>query len=43
MKPALGLGSVMIGAYDDERVRELSMLPENSVPYAIITVGALSR
>ena len=39
----LGLGAVMIGAYNDDMVKEIASLPEESTPLAIISVGALSR
>lgn len=39
MATALGLGAVVVGAYDDERVREISLLPKEAVPLAIVSVG----
>ncbi|MFA7001822.1 MAG: SagB/ThcOx family dehydrogenase [Candidatus Omnitrophota bacterium] len=36
---ALGLGSVSIGAFDDDRVRRLLNLPEDQAPLYIIPVG----
>jgi SagB-type dehydrogenase family enzyme len=43
MATALGLGAVMVGAYDDNKVGEVAKLPEESTPLAIISVGALSQ
>jgi SagB-type dehydrogenase family enzyme len=42
MAVALNLGSVMVGAYDDDRVRDIAELPKGSVPLAIVSVGAIS-
>jgi SagB-type dehydrogenase family enzyme len=36
---ALGLGSVMVGAYDDRNVSRLAELPAPAIPYAVIPVG----
>ncbi|MFH1208472.1 MAG: SagB/ThcOx family dehydrogenase [Candidatus Omnitrophota bacterium] len=36
---AMGLGSVPIGAFDDDRVRDLLNLPEEQIPICIIPVG----
>ena len=41
MAVALNLGAVVVGAYDDDRVREIAMLPKESIPLAIISVGPL--
>ena len=41
MATALDLGSVVVGAYDDDRVREIAMLPKESIPLAIVSVGSL--
>jgi SagB-type dehydrogenase family enzyme len=42
MAVALNLGSVMVGAYDDDGVRNIAELPKGSVPLAIVSVGAIS-
>ena len=39
---ALELGSVMVGAYDDNRVKSVLHLPTESIPFAIVSVGAVS-
>jgi SagB-type dehydrogenase family enzyme len=36
---ALGLGAVVVGAFDDVRVIETAALPEDSAPLAIVSVG----
>lgn len=36
---SLGLGTVFIGAFQDERVRDLIGIPENEVPLCIMPVG----
>ena len=36
---ALGLGSVLVGAFSDERVRRVLMLNENEAPLYLIPVG----
>jgi nitroreductase len=37
---SLGLGTVIIGAFDDERVREVLDLPADESPLALMPVGA---
>jgi len=36
---ALGLGSVMIGAYHDDEVARIAGLPPGAIPFAVIPVG----
>jgi len=36
---AMGLGSVMVGAFDDHRVKRLLKLPDNEQPLYLIPVG----
>nr|MBP7412055.1 SagB/ThcOx family dehydrogenase [Methanoculleus sp.] len=36
---ALDLSTVAIGAFDDDRVREVLMLPENMTPLYLMPVG----
>jgi nitroreductase len=37
---ALGLGTVIIGAFEDDKVHALLKLPENMVPLALLPSGA---
>lgn len=36
---ALGFGSVLVGAFEDNAVARVARLPKESVPYAIIPIG----
>ena len=36
---SLGIGTVMIGAFEDETVKEILNLPENEYPLAIYPLG----
>jgi SagB-type dehydrogenase family enzyme len=40
---ALGLSSVVVGAFDDDRVKEVVRMAENESPLYIVSVGAASR
>jgi len=40
---SLGLGTVVVGAFHDDRVQELLELPENQKPLYIIPVGRVSQ
>jgi SagB-type dehydrogenase family enzyme len=40
---ALGLGSVAVGAFDDDAVRKVLALPENLEPVYMVTVGHCRR
>ncbi len=39
MAHALGLGTCWIGAFDEEKVKRICMIPDRARPHAIITVG----
>ena len=41
MATALGLGSVLVGAFDDNQVAEIAHLPPESIPYGIIPIGGM--
>ncbi len=36
---ALGLGTVYVGAFRDERVKQVLQMPEEEDPFAILPVG----
>ncbi len=36
---ALGLGSTVVGAYDDRRIQDRIGMPENEEPLCLIPVG----
>jgi SagB-type dehydrogenase family enzyme len=40
---ALGLAAVWVGAFDDERVASLVLLPDRALPYAMLPVGPVAK